>query len=268
VHGCAKVCGQPAFHTLFAQVVLDGADDADSFHETVVGGTGADVFARFAGVAALIGSENGENALIGLANPADFGAGIGGKAISGGASVVRGFGDHVGLDGVETSEFVDDALSLPWIAIEHDAFLYKLHGFLRGGGYLVDARGTHRDLLFNDVTMGGSLGAAEFVGLSVHDTHDAQLDLGRLDALLRKELLDGVLVGFCSGVDGGEVVPGFFGVDGPNGKVGLDLTFDEAFNGDVAVAEARGFDLRAENPAAEDEPESELGSEQSGTARR
>src|SRR5215472_183252 len=233
---------------LFVEIVFDSGDDAHGFAEAGVGGAGADVeFAGFAGVAALIGSENGEDTLIGLTNTANFGAGIGGKAIGGGARVARGLGDHVGLDGVEAVELVNDAQALARVAAEHDALLHKLHGFLSGGSDLVHAGSADGDFQVDDIAVRSALPTAEFVGLSVHDADDALLDFGRLDALLGKELLDGVFVSFSFGVDGGEVVAGFLRADGPNSEIGFDLAFDEAFDGDVAVAKTRGLDFRAED---------------------
>src|SRR5689334_7871455 len=80
-------------HSLFVEVVLDGGDDADGFHEARVGGGFCSAkLAKFAGVAALVGGENREDALIGLANAANLGARIGGETIGGSAGVTGGFG--------------------------------------------------------------------------------------------------------------------------------------------------------------------------------
>lgn len=251
---------------LSIKVVFDGSDDADGFSQAGVGRTNASVFAWFAGVTALIGRKNSKNALIGLANASNFGAGIGGEAASGCASVARGFGDHVGLDGIEPREFVGDALALSGIAVEHDTLLYELHGFLCSGSHLIDTRSAYGDLLLDDVAMRSPLTATKFVGLRIHHADHAELNFGRLDALLGEKLLDGIFIRFGSGIDGGKIVAGFLGADGPNGKIRFHLAFDEAFDGDITIVQTRGFDLGAENPCAKYDSEPEKETERCSTA--
>jgi hypothetical protein len=74
---------------LFVQVVLHGSDDAHGLHQAAVGAVACASVPGFAtGVlAALIGRQDGEDALIGLADRPDFASRIGGEAFGGGAGV-------------------------------------------------------------------------------------------------------------------------------------------------------------------------------------
>src|SRR5208283_4603944 len=200
----------------------------------------------------LISGQDGEDALVGLANGADFAAGIGSKAIGGGARVARGFSDHIGLDGIEGGEFVGET-TLAGIAAEDDPLLQEQHGFLRGVGNDIDAISAHRDLLVDDVAMRCPLAATVFVGLRVDDANYASLNFVGLDGLLLKKIQDNFFVGFGFGVDGGEIIAGFFVVERPDGEVGFYVALDQAFYGDVTIGQTGVFDLDAEDPAAEDQ---------------
>jgi len=98
-----------------------------------------------------------------------------------------------------------------------------------------------------------TIAAAVFVGLSVHDAQNAELDFRCLDSLLIQELQDGFLVGFGLGVEQGKVVTRFLVAQGPYCEIGFHCAFDEAFYGYVAIAQARGFDLGAKHPTADDQ---------------
>src|SRR6516165_3467403 len=105
---------------LFVEVILDGGDDANGLHETGVTAIDRAPFTTLRG-AALIGGKDGEDTLIGLANGTNFAAGIGGEALGGFAGVLRGLGDHVGLNRVERSELVSQTLA--GRAAEDNSFL-------------------------------------------------------------------------------------------------------------------------------------------------
>src|SRR5262249_15205764 len=129
------------------------------------------------------------------------------------------------------------------------------------------SRSVHGDLLFKNEAVGRS-NAAVFVGLRVDNPYRAGIDFRWLNTLIGEELKDRFLVRFALGVNGGQFVAGFFVADGPDGEVGLDLALDEAFDGDIAIAELGGFYLSAQEPAARGDPEGNNNTAQKRAARR
>src|SRR5262249_32641887 len=123
-----------------------------------------------------------EYALVCLPNGADSAAGIQGKAIGGGTGVSSRFGNHVGLDGVESGELVNQALAA--IVIENDSFLEQADCFLRGSRNLIYVWCIDDDLLFDDVAMRSTIRVAVFVGLRIDHTGNSDFDFGCGQALL------------------------------------------------------------------------------------
>src|SRR6201999_1589665 len=96
-----------------------------------------------------IGGGDGEDAVLGAADGADLRAGVGGEAVSRGAGVTSGFGDHVRFERVEAVEFVDDAATAAphtiLAGLDNDARADEVGGLRVRGRNLVDIAAVDRD---------------------------------------------------------------------------------------------------------------------------
>src|ERR1017187_3883092 len=94
-------------HLLLFEVVIHGSDNSNGFHYAAVGHS----VTRFAAVAHLVSRQDRKHSLVCLPNRSDFASGVGGETIGRSARIASSFGDHVGLNGVESSELVSQPLA-------------------------------------------------------------------------------------------------------------------------------------------------------------
>lgn len=202
------------------------------FEIIVYAGDNSDNFLPWGELVAVV---DGEVALRGALDFAEFATGIFGKLFGSFAGVFGGGFNHGGLNLIERVERVGDGVVVSIVIVDGDAhfeeFVHAVgelaHQFHFGCG---DGDG--------DVDAEAGMNVFGLIVLSgiVGDVGGADGDVFLRDAVAREEGNDFGFGIVLLGIKGGEVLADGFITDGPRHLVGFDNAFGEAFDLDTAVA--------------------------------